>query len=144
MKPALCVLALALTGCASVVTVKPAPREAIDTVCIERNLDVGVEDLLPAMEAAFKRNGIATRVFDVSPAPCPYRVTYTASRRWDFTAFMSDAHISLYRDRELIGEAVYTGPSGIFGGGGINPDKWRGAAFKIDPPMDQMLASVRK
>jgi len=75
------------------------PAAKTEIVCIERNADVYVEDLLPAIEDAFKLNGIATRVLDVSPAPCPYRVTYAASRRWDLMAFMSDARISLYRDR---------------------------------------------
>jgi len=139
-------LAVLATGCASTVTVKPlaASSAAINLVCIERNEDVYVDDLLPAIEAAFRRNGIETRVFDVAPAPCPYRVTYSASRRWDLKPFMSDARISLYRDRELLGEASYSLPSGVFGGGGINPDKWRGAAYKIDPIMDQMLATVKQ
>jgi hypothetical protein len=131
-----------LAACASTMTVRPVPAAKIETVCIERNAEVYVEDLLPAIENGFKRHGIATRVFDVSPAPCPYRVTYEASRRWDLKAFLSDARISLYRDRELIGEGTYALPSGVFGGGGINPDKWRDAAFKIDPVMDKMLAAV--
>lgn len=132
-----------LAACASTTTVRPVTASKIETVCIERNADVYVEDLLPAIEDAFRRNGIATRVFDVSPAPCPYRVTYAASRRWDLQAFMSDARISLYRDRELVGEATYALPSGVFGGGGISPDKWRSAAFKIDQIMDKMLAGLK-
>jgi hypothetical protein len=138
-------VAALISSCASTVAVRPvvATPAKIDTVCIERNAEVLVDDLLPAVEAAFQRNGIATRVFDVSPAPCPYRVTYAASRRWDLTPFMSDARISVYRERELIGEANYALPSGIFGGGGINPDKWRGTSFKIDPMMDQMLVTVK-
>lgn len=119
---ALTTTAALLSACASTVAVRPVASvpAKIDTVCIERNAEVLVDDLLPAIEAAFGRNGIATRIFDVSPAPCPYR------------------------DRELIGEANYALPSGIFGGGGISPDKWRGAAFKIDPMMDEMLARVKQ
>lgn len=132
-----------VAACASTTTVRPVTAANIGTVCIERNAEVNVEDLLPAIEEAFKRHGIATRVFDVSPAPCPYRVTYAASRRWDLKAFMSDARISLFRDRELVGEATYALPSGVFGGGGINPDKWRGAAFKIDPIMSKMLEGIK-
>ncbi len=139
-------LSLVLSACSSTTLVKPvtAPTVAIDVACIERNDDVYVDDLRPAIEAAFLRNGIRTRVFDAAPAPCPYRVTYSASRRWDLTAFMSEARISLYQDRELMGEAIYSLPSGVFGGGGINPDKWRGAAYKIDPLMDKMLAGARR
>lgn len=135
-----------VSGCASTVAVKPVktPASEIDAVCIERNEEVLVDDLLPVIEAAFRRNGIEARVFDTSPAPCQYRVKYTASRRWDLTPFLSDARISIYQNRELIGEATYSLPSGIFGGGGINPDKWRGTAFKIDPIMDQMLIAVRR
>lgn len=136
-------VALLLAACASTTTVRPITVTKIDTVCIERNADVYVDDLLPAIEEAFKRNGIATRVFDVSPAPCPYRLTYAASRRWDLKVFMADARIVLYRDRELVGEATYALPSGVFGGGGINPEKWRGAAYKIDPIMDKMLVGLK-
>ncbi|WP_258187261.1 Sbal_3080 family lipoprotein [Variovorax sp. WS11] len=143
MRPFILGAAALLTACASTSTVRPVSGAKFETVCIERNADVYVEDLLPAIEDAFRRNGIATRVFDTSPAPCPYRVTYAASRRWDLKPFMSDARISLYHDRELVGEATYALPSGVFGGGGINPDKWRGASFKIDPILDKMLASLK-
>lgn len=132
-----------LAGCASTVTVRPVTAK-LDAVCIERNPEVEVADLLQVIEAGFKRHGIEAKIFEGSPAPCPYRVTYTASRRWDFTAFLSDADISLYRDRELIGQATYSLPGGIAGGGGINPDKWKSTAFKIDPIMDRMLVSVGK
>lgn len=132
-----------LTGCASTVTVRPVTAK-LNVVCIERNSEVEVADLLQVIETNFKRHGIEVKVFDVSPAPCTYRATYAASRRWDFTAFLSDADISLYRDRELIGQATYALPGGIAGGGGMNPDKWKSTAFKIDPIMNQMLASVGK
>lgn len=132
-----------LAGCAITTNVRPVSAK-LDQVCIERNAEVQVDDLLSVIESNFKRRGIETKVYDASPAPCPYRVTYTASRRWDGTAFLSDAEISLLRDKEVIGRAEYHLPAGIFGGGGANPDKWRGTAFKIDPLMDQMLASVGK
>lgn len=99
--------------------------------------------MVQVLEAGLKRNGVEARVFDAAPAPCPYRLTYTASRRWDGTLFLSDADISLLRGTEVIGRAEYHLPAGIFGGGGANPDKWRGTAFKLDPLIDQMLASVK-
>jgi hypothetical protein len=97
-------IAALASGCASTVAVRPVAITSakIDTVCIERNAEVLVDDLLPAIEAAFQRNGIAARVCDVSPAACPYRVTYAALRRWNLTPFMSDTRISLYRERELV------------------------------------------
>lgn len=132
-----------LTGCAITTNVKPVSAK-LDQVCIERNAEVRVDDLLGVIESNFKRRGVETKVYDTSPAPCLYRVTYTASRRWDVTLFLSDAEILLLRDKEVIGRAEYHLPAGILGGGGANPDKWRGTAFKIDPLMDQMLASVGK
>lgn len=138
-------IALLMAGCGTTTSIKQAQRttDRINSVCIERNADVLSADLLPAIESAFARNSIQTRVVSVESAPCPYRVTYAGSRRWDGVFFLSDARISLFYNRELIGEAKYSLPSGIFGGGGISPDKWRGASFKIDPLMDQMLSAVR-
>lgn len=141
------VLAAALTlGACQTTTVRPVVvpvSERIEEVCIERNPNVEVSDFLPVMEGGFRRNGVRTRVFDISPAPCPFRVTYTATRRWDFVAFLSNARISIYREHELVGELTYDLPSGAFGGGGADPAKWRSTAEKIDPLMDQMLAANR-
>ena len=139
--PALLVLIACQTTSVRPVVMPVAER--IEEVCIERNNSVEVADFLQVMEAGFNRNGVRTRIFDSSPAPCPVRVTYTATRRWDFVAFLSNARISIYRDHELVGEATYDLPSGAFGGGGADPGKWRSTAQKIDPPMDQMLAANR-
>ena len=136
-------LVAALSGCAITTSVKPVASAPADAVCIEMNRDVLVPDLLGVIEAGFKRNGYATQVVDQSPAQCPVRVTYTASRRWDGVSFLSDADISMFRDRELIGQATYQLPAGVFGGGGANPNKWKSTAFKIDPLLDQMLAVVK-
>jgi hypothetical protein len=136
-------LATLIAACTATTNVRPV-RTKLDQVCIERNPTVEVTDMLDAIEANLNRHGIKTRVFDVSPAPCQYRLTYDASRRWDISAFLSDAQISILQDRELIGRAEYQLPAGIFGGGGANPNKWRGTAFKIDPVMDQMLNEFHK
>ena len=47
-----------VSGCASTVAVKPVktPASEIDAVCIERNEEVLVDDLLPVIEAAFRRH----------------------------------------------------------------------------------------
>lgn len=58
-----------MTACASTTTVRLVPGGKTEIVCIERNADVYVEDLLPAIEDAFKLNGIATRVLDVPLLP---------------------------------------------------------------------------
>lgn len=137
------ILATLLTSCAATTSVQPV-RTKIDQVCIERNSTVEVSDFLDVIVAGLRRHGIDSRVFDVSPAPCPYRLTYDASRRWDFKAFLSDASILLLRDREIIGRAEFHWPAGVFGAGGPNPEKWRGTAFKIDPILDQMLGELDK
>ncbi|MEO6024074.1 MAG: Sbal_3080 family lipoprotein [Burkholderiales bacterium] len=137
------ILAALLSGCAATTSIQRV-RAKLDQVCIERNPQVEVYDLLEVIEANLRRHKIETRVFDVSPAPCPYRLTYDASRRWDLKAFLSDAQILLQHDHEIIGRAEFHWPAGVFGAGGPNPEKWRGTAFKIDPIMDQMLADIEK
>ena len=136
-------LATLIAACTATTNVRPV-RTKLDQVCIERNPTVELSDMLDVIEANLKRHGIKTRTFDMSPAPCQYRLTYDGSRRWDVSSFLSDAQITILEDREVIGRAEYHLPAGIFGGGGANPNKWRGTAFKIDPVMDQMLKEFHK
>lgn len=111
-------------------------------VCIEENPEVKLPDLLPLIEEGFQRHGIATEVYDKTPDACDFYVKYTATRRWDFVAFLSDARIAVYNRGKLVGFAERTGTRGVFGGGGASPDKWASTKSKIDPLMDPFVGSV--
>ncbi len=101
--------------------------------------------MLPILQAGIARAGLTSRVYrDAVPETCAYRLEYVAYRRWDFTAFLSDADVVLYRGNERVGSFKYKTPSGIFGGGGANPEKWQSTGEKLDPLMDAMLQHVRQ
>jgi hypothetical protein len=46
---------------------------------------------------------------------------------------MNEASIKLYRDKKLVGSVSYQTPTGIFGGGGANPAKWKSTREKLHP-----------
>jgi hypothetical protein len=113
-------------------------------VCLEENPEVKLPDLLPLIEEGFQRHGIATEIYDEIPESCEFYVKYTATRRWDFVAFLSDARIAMYRRGKLIGFAERVGTRGVFGGGGTSPDKWASTKSKIDLLMDRLLEAFPK
>lgn len=137
---------VALCGAWTTVDSKPIDASVykIDRVCIEENADVKLPELLPLIEEGFRRHGIATEVYERVPEACEYYAKYTATRRWDFVAFLSDARIAVYQRGKLIGFVERTGSRGLFGGGGTSPDKWASTKSKIDPLMDRLLEAFPK
>lgn len=121
-----------------------ASAYAPEKVCIEENTEVKLPDLALLIEEGFQRHGIATEVYDRLPEACEFYAKYTATRRWDFVAFLSDARIAVYHRGKLIGFAERIGTRGVFGGGGTSPDKWASTKSKIDPLMDRLLEGFPK
>ena len=113
-------------------------------VCIEENPSVKIPEMVSLIEDGFSRHGIASKVYISIPESCEYFVKYTATQRWDFKPFLSDARIAVYREGLLIGFAERQGTRGVFGGGGMAPDKWASAKTKVDPLMDRLLEGFRK
>ncbi|MDB5471190.1 MAG: hypothetical protein JWR84_2750 [Caulobacter sp.] len=134
---------VAILACAAWTKVDGKPVDASTyaptRVCIEENPEVKLPDLVSLIEEGFQRHGIATEVYDKIPDVCEFYVKYTATRRWDFVAFLSDARIAIYHQGKLIGFVERTGTRGVFGGGGASPDKWASTKSKIDPLMDRLL-----
>jgi hypothetical protein len=136
---ALALLAALASACASTTTeVRPLPASGyeIDTLCIERNPDVKVEDLLAVIEAGVTRRGIAARTIDPPvPADCDYTLWYTARRRWDIRPVLGYAELRVRHRGEMIGSATYLSrPS-------LSLFKWRSTEAKIGPVLDELFAS---
>ena len=74
-----------------------------------------------------------SNVYRQVPSDCVYVLDYVTYQRWEFTLFMSEASIKLYRDKKLVGSVSYQTPTGIFGGGGANPAKWKSTREKLHP-----------
>jgi len=134
----LTIVALAVAGCTSV-TVRPvAASVQLHNVCIVNNPKVIVSDFVPVLRDGFARHHIATSVVDQSQAQsCVVTVTYTALRSWDFKPYLSHAELRLWRGGMQIGFAEYH----LNGKGGYDLGKWRGTKSKMDPVIDQLLAT---
>ena len=129
--------ALLAAACSTTTTsVQPVPAQGypIASLCIERNPDVVVEDLLTVIEQGFARHGIATRVVDPPlPPDCEYTLWYTARRRWDIRPVLGYAEMHVRFHGETIGSASYLSrPS-------LSLFKWRSTESKIGPLLDQLL-----
>lgn len=129
---------LAASGCTSI-NVRPVESTAnLQRVCIVNNPKVIVSDFISVLQDGFDRHNIATSVVESSEATsCDVTLTYTALRSWDFKPYISHAELRLWRDGKQIGAADYH----LKGKGGFALTKWGSTKEKMDPVIDQLLAS---
>lgn len=141
MKRLICMAAIAaVAGCTSV-KVKPVSSIGPGTqVCIVNNPKVIVEGFVDVVRDGFSRHGLPTKLVNEDAAgSCSVTLTYTALRSWDLAPYLSHAELRLWKDGMQIGSAEYH----LRGKGGYSLTKWKGVKSKIDPVVDQLLASVR-
>ena len=123
------------SGCTTVeVSPVPARGYPLEGLCIERNPDVVVEDLLSVIEQGVARHGIAARVVDLPiPVECDYTLWYAARRRWDIRPVLGYVELRVRYRGETIGTATYLSrPS-------LSLFKWRSTEAKIGPVIDELL-----
>jgi hypothetical protein len=132
--------ALTLLGGCTATRVTPL-KTAADQMCIEENPKVQVSDFVPVLQEGFARHGIQTQLYSKIPrADCPYVVTYTARRSWDMAPYLSTAEITILGPRrQTLAKASYH----LRGKGGLSLMKWQGTKSKIDPVIDELLASAQ-
>ncbi len=128
-----------LASACTAVTVKP-----VDTslnarhVCIQDNPKVTVSDFVPVVRDGFARHGLSTEIItNIKPARCDLVLTYTARRSWDIGTYLSVAELVLSRDSLEVARANFH----LRGKGGLALNKWRGTKSKMDPVIDELLAS---
>src|SRR5256885_16534007 len=84
-------LVLVLSAGWTTMTVVPVTNEPLSLVCIEHNTDVNVDDFVAVVQQRFAYHGIKTKLIDgQTPPTCPYTLSYTADRWWDFAPYMVD------------------------------------------------------
>jgi hypothetical protein len=114
------------------------PSLAIESVCIKVNAAVQDADFLPVLQHGFGRHRIATRMIDEHvPEDCEFVVSYTARRSWDLKSYLSHAELRIDRQGREIGSAVYH----LKNKGGFSTSKFDSTREKIDPIIDQLLAT---
>jgi hypothetical protein len=130
-----CVLAIAVVGCAIHRRVEPVPRLDSREMCIVNNPNVR-EGFLAAYQAALAGKGFRAKLVEPSAAPdaCPLTSTYTANWRWDLALYMAFADITVYSNGKKVGRAVYDS----LGGGG-NLGKFINAEEKIKELVDLLF-----
>jgi len=141
MKRLICLAAIAaVAGCTSV-KVKPVSSIGPGTqVCIVNNPKVIVEGFVDVVRDGFSRHGLPTKLVNEDAAStCDVTLTYTALRSWDLAPYLSHAELRLWKGGMQIGSAEYH----LRGKGGYSLTKWKGVKSKMDPVVDQLLASVR-
>jgi hypothetical protein len=125
-----------LAACTTVQVVPVADAGQVKHVCIEENRKVAVADFLFVLNDGFQRHGITTETYlGQKPESCEYRVTYTATRSWDFSPYLSHAEVRIDRAGRTVGSATYH----LEGGGGLSLTKWEGTKIKIDPVIDELV-----
>lgn len=128
-----------LTACTSVDVRPLSAREPIESVLIVENPSVWRSDFVDVLIAGFSRHGIQAKVIQAgTPVGESYVVRYTARQKWDMAMYLSDATIWIYKNDQEVAKAVYH----LKGGGGLSLMKWQDTATKIDPVIDELLASA--
>jgi hypothetical protein len=129
---------IAISGCTSTVVRPPSANIKMDFVCIQENAKVRVSDFLPVLRDGLDRHGIGSKVYSGEvPADCEYTVTYTARQSWDFTTYLSHAEIRIEKAGKQVAYAEYH----LNGKGGLALTKWASVKSKMDPVLDEMLAT---
>lgn len=101
-------LAPLLVACSSVQKVDPVTSHSGEKVCIVENSDVR-EGFLSAYRRAVEAKGLEVLVVPATSGTgvCPLTSTYTANWHWDLAMYMRHAEISIYRDGQPAGQAMY-------------------------------------
>lgn len=124
-------------GCTAV-SVQPLAEKPAH-MCIKRNPKVIINDFVPVLQAGLRRHGIESTLYDAVPVTCSHVLEYTARRSWDFGPYLSTADLHIRGpQRRQVASAHYH----LRGKGGLSLMKWAGVASKMDPVIDELLASA--
>jgi len=153
----LTILVVAASACAPIIAVKPVAwtPDVGRRVCVKENPVLIDPDLLPAIEAALTRNGLAWTTFPGSdhqgdhpeilatpeeiPAGCDYVLTYVGFVSWDFAVYLYRAEFGVQdRTYRQVGDASFE----LEDGGGLTFSKFAPTATKVGPVLDQLLSGV--
>lgn len=128
--------ALFLAACTAV-QVTPLDRSYdVTHICIEDNPKVIVGGFIGVVEDAFQDHGITTEIYaGPMPSNCEYKLTYTATRDWDFSPYLSHAELRLFENSKRIAYAEYH----LKGGGGLSLTKWASVESKMKPVVYELL-----
>lgn len=113
----------------------------VKDVCVEYNRDLPLDELVPALQAELKAQGVQSRVYDVGAGPrgCGYWLRYVGSIEWGIPplgeqhrAYLSTAALSLHRaDGQLMASSAYVGDATLA--------RWASTRKKIAPVVKALI-----
>ena len=131
------IVAIVVAGCTSIQVTPLDSGVQNQVACIEENEKVIVPRFLEILVNGFEERNFTTRVYkDSSGKNCQLLVTYTATRNWDFTPYLSDAEVWI---RDTSGNRLGYGQYHLKGGGGLAFTKWASAESKMEKVFDQLF-----
>ncbi|MDR7334784.1 cell division protein FtsI [Roseateles asaccharophilus] len=114
---------------------------SVKAVCIEYNRDMPLDELVPALQAELKTQGVVSRVYDAGTAQrdCDHWLRYAGSIGWGVPpfgeqhhAYLSTATLSLHRaDGRLLSSSAYGGDSAL--------SRWASTRKKIAPVVKALI-----
>ena len=129
---------ITLAGCTST-KVEPVAQNLNKNICVIANNKVIVPGFLDVVRTEFSNYGYNTRVFTGNlPASCSIILSYTATRSWDITPYMTDSELWL---RDSSGNQLGYAKYHLVGGGGFALKKWASVETKMKPVIKKLLAS---
>lgn len=135
MKGVSILAAVVMAGCVPVglidQIVRPVPvsRPEGREICVIENTAVATKEaFFAAYERALVERGFTVRKLTPnSPASaCALTSSYTANFRWDFALYLAYANLKIFRDGQLVGEAMYDAMLA-----GVTSKKWIRAEEKL-------------
>lgn len=113
----------------------------VKDVCVEYNRNMPLDELVPALLAELKAQGVDSRVYEVGTGPrdCAQWLRYAGSIEWavppmgqEHRAYLSTAVLSLHRaDGRLLSSSAYASDAG-FG-------RWASTRKKIAPVVKALI-----
>lgn len=141
---------LAAAGCTTYQTVSPVdPVDSIAAIQAGQSTLFCVIDN-PVVGSAFIdsfRTSLIRRGFDVKLLPpgapvasCPLSASYYVTRQTVWRPFVASADITIYRNGERVGKAIYDAQRGA---GGINVSNFADPAWVIEGLVDKLFPGLR-
>ena len=134
-------VAFCLIGCTSI-KVRPLQYDSeLKEINLIDNPKVIVDDFVPVMEKHFATHGIALkRVPEFTQLNAnEYGIRYSARQTWDFSTYLCDAYVNIYKGNMLVADGVYH----LIGGGGFSLLKWQGTETKLTPLYNELLKNYQ-
>lgn len=113
----------------------------VKDVCVEYNRDLPLDELVPALQAELKAQGVQSRVYDAGAGPrsCGYWLRYVGSIEWgvpplgqQHRAYLSSAALSLHSaDGRFMASSAYVGDATLA--------RWASTRKKIAPVVKALI-----